>query len=257
MTMTLKLLRNCSHGSEICTYLVWGRDSRKIIIKSASTAAGIVDLEREIEGWEFYQMIRYPNVKEPLCKIVQKRKKYIKIAIEFIEGINPTQKDYKNGLAKNVFIISKVVDHYLSIWPYHLNKMSALHGDLSLDNIIFNEDGIHIVDWEHYQSQSAPWGFDILFFLYETLWFGMRSRNDPTEEEINFLSRYIYIIKSSGRMPIEVINQPLRFLHDFITNNLGIWGPQLLNFPKLVILGFSDSQIFVIDKLVREEVKKL
>lgn len=246
----MELLRNCSHGSETCTYLVTGENSRKMIIKTATTAAGISDLEREIDGWKFYQQIRYPNRTDPLCRIDQKSNNYLKIIIEFINGFNPDSRDYKRGLEKNAPFVSKVVDHYCNVWPCQIDNTAAMHGDLSLDNLIYNE-GIHIIDWEHYKPSGVPWGFDILYFLYETLWFGMRGREHPTREEVIILTRTLHTINSYRRLPKTVIMQPLRFIYNFVINNRDLWCSQ---FCKIVILRFSDSQIFRIDELVSAEI---
>ena len=52
-----------------------------------------------------------------------------------------------------------------------------LHGDLSLDNVIFSEKGPIFIDWEHFQENAAPLGFDSLYLLFESLWFESRNNN--------------------------------------------------------------------------------
>ena len=77
----IELLRNCSHGSEIATYLESNSYSGEKIIKVATTPAGIKNLESDLNGWNWYQEVRYPNLDEPLCKVIQNKDSYFKIEI--------------------------------------------------------------------------------------------------------------------------------------------------------------------------------
>ncbi|HEX9972833.1 MAG TPA: hypothetical protein VGD14_12240, partial [bacterium] len=167
------MIRNCSHGSEIATYLVSEGGLSRHIIKVASTPAGIKNLKCEIKGWDWYQKARYQQDRDPVCRIIRDKNDYLKIRIEFIDGIKA---DYARGLEKNAAIIKKVFEHYCSIFPYYTDRLSPFHGDFSVDNVILNSGGIHIIDWEHFNPNGAPWGFDALYLLFETLYFGMRNR---------------------------------------------------------------------------------
>ncbi len=247
----IELLRNCSNDTGVAVYLETDASRGKTIIKSATTPEGIRNLQNELAGWNFYQKIRYPHIQYPLCEITQQRDSYLKIRIEFIEGI---KSDYRKGLVKNAHLINKTIDHYYDIWPCNEGEKTSVNGDLSLDNIIYNNDGIHIIDWEHFTVDAGPWGYDAVYLLYENLWFGMKGREEPSFEEIDIIGRNLIILKSTGRLSAEIINQPLSFLKKFILDNYKIWGEQLLIRPKLPILFFTDSQISKIDNLVRREI---
>ena len=52
--------------------------------------------------------------------------------------------------------------------------------DLSIDNVISNKDGVHIIDWEHFSLEGAPFGFDAYNLLFEQLWFSMKERKRPS-----------------------------------------------------------------------------
>jgi len=48
----IELLKNCSNGNEVSTYLAVDNRYLKKIVKTAATSAGVDNLKREIEGWQ-------------------------------------------------------------------------------------------------------------------------------------------------------------------------------------------------------------
>jgi hypothetical protein len=249
----IELIRNCSHGSEIATYFVNNEFSEKKIIKVATTSSGVQDLIRENDGWNWYQKIRYPQKNLPVCKIIQHRNSYyFKIQIEYIEG---SKVDYRKGLEKNAGILKEIVEHYCCIWPYTPNTLSPFHGDLSLDNVVYNSEGIHIIDWEHFNLKGAPWGFDVIYLLFETLYFGMRKRKRPSHNEISIIVDNIKFLNNSKRLYSQITEYPLKYTIDYITSNTELWGEQFIAFPdKLPILTFTDDQISLIDNMVSSKL---
>lgn len=240
----IELLKNCTHGSEIATFLVSNVREGKKIIKASSTPAGIKNVESEVEGWNWYQKIRYPDRETQLCKITRRKDNYIKIEIEYFEGTKP---DVTKGLIKNADIIRTLIENYCCIWPYNQSDLAPLHGDLSIDNIICNSEGIHIIDWEHFYPRGAPWGFDALNALFEVLWFGMRKRKQPTQGEINIIVENINKLNINNRLDTELLERPLGFMQDFINFNSGLWAGQLAKMP---VLNFTSAQVDIIDSLI-------
>jgi hypothetical protein len=252
----IELLRNCSHGSEIATYIAstLGLEEKVKILKVASTVDGIKNLEAEVKGWNWYQKIRYSSNEQSFCKIVKKASGYCKIEIEFIDGIKA---DYRKGLVRNTDTIKKVIEHYSHHWPFYPIELSPLHGDLSLDNIICNSKGIHIIDWEHFSKYSAPWGFDALYFLFETLWFGMRKRKLPSKKEIEIIVTNIKVLDVDNKLDSQISKCPLKFVINFINNNSKLWGKQLSVFRnKLPILKFTPEQVSTIDDSISQNWRK-
>jgi hypothetical protein len=244
--MKIELLRNCAHGSEIATYLAMDGSGGKRIIKAATTSGGIINLHNEETGWRWYQSLRY-NSNEPICRIIQQRDMYLQIQINYIDGKKPI---YQNGLKGNADVIKKIVEHYCVVWPYSSGPL-PMHGDFSLDNIIVNPAGIHIIDWEHFTIDVAPWGFDILYLLFESLYFGMRNRNRPTVEEVQIIRESIETIDEHHQLQPEIRKTPLRFIKGFILSNLHLWGEQIASFQmKLPAVAFSPDQIAIIDEMI-------
>jgi len=248
--MKFELLRNCSHGSEIATYMATDELGIKRVIKTSTTPGGIKNLRNEVEGWRWYQQLRY-NSNEPICKIAQQRDQYLQLHIKYIDGKKPV---LENGLVRNASAIKEIVQHYCDIWPRSFDA-SPMHGDLSLDNIIMSSEGIHIIDWEHFISDAVPWGFDIMYLLFESLYFGMylgmHHRHKPTGKEIQIIREHIKTINDHCPLLPVMLKEPLRSIKEFILVNHHLWGEQLASFQmKLPIIAFSFDQVNMIDEMI-------
>ena len=44
-----------------------------------------------------------------------------------------------------------------------------IHGDLTLDNIIFKKRGLFIIDWEYFGGKKKLWGYDVAYFVLSSL----------------------------------------------------------------------------------------
>ncbi|MDD5428991.1 MAG: hypothetical protein PHI58_07165 [Candidatus Omnitrophica bacterium] len=244
----IELIRNCSHGSEIGTYLVREGALPGRVMKAASTPEGIKNLRREAAGWAWYRKARDGQDGGPACRITKDKNNYLRLEIDFIDGMKA---DYAAGLEKNAAVIKKMLEHYCDVFPYYADRSSPFHGDFSVDNAIFGPDGIHIIDWEHFDPAGAPWGFDALYLLFETLYFGMRRRAKPSRKEADIISENINFLDAGGRLGRQAKEHPLKFVRSFIAGNPGLWSEQLTAFPgKLPVLAFTDEQTALIDDIV-------
>lgn len=243
----IELLRNCVHGSEIAMYLARDEAGGKKIIKTTTSPDGIKTLRNEACGWAWYQRLRYPGGSEPICKIAQEKPSYIQIQIKFIDGEKAV---CNSGVEKNQDALGKLVNHYCEIWPGTADS-APLHGDLSLDNVIVNSDGVHFIDWEHFSEAGVPWGFDALYSLYETLYFGMRERASPNAEEARIIKGELARLNSCRGLSAQILKSPLKFLTGFISKHAHLWGAQLESFRmKLPVLAFTPAQIAAIDDVI-------
>lgn len=240
----VELFSNCRHGSEIAVYSITD-GSKKVIRKSASTASGVADLAREAAGWAWYQSRRYPRRESPIYQWLA-RGVYCRIDVDWIEG---RKHDYQAGLLPNDEIIRLALEQYCCLWPNA--DLVPLHGDFSVDNFILNDDGLHVIDWEHFHQSGGPWGFDALYLLYESLWFSTESRRLPNRQEIRALTAGLRRLGKVGRMSDAFARKPLQTLRAFIHEHRDIWGEQLRRFPeKLLVVKFSNRQAADIDRMV-------
>ena len=244
----IELIHNCQHGSEIAVYSV-REGSRKFIRKSTATPGGIEDLTREAAGWSWYQARRYPQRTVPIC-LQLGRGAYHRIDVEWIEG---KKGDFRKGLFPNREIIQLAFEQYCSLWPEANDGTVPLHGDFSIDNLIFNEEGIHVIDWEHFKERGAPWGFDPIYLLYEALWFSTGRRRHPSRKEVTTIATFLKQLYKAGRLEESLVVRPLRTIRTFIQDHKEIWGEQLRRFPeKLLVVKFSDEQVADIDRMVHQ-----
>jgi len=251
----IELLKNCSNGNEVSTYLAVDNRYLKKIVKTAATSAGVDNLKREIEGWQWYQNIRYPGRKVPICLITHEKKSFLRIEIEFIEG---ERVDCRKGLEVNENMIRKIIKHYCEIWPYSSATNSVFHGDLSLDNVICNSEGVHIIDWEHFFPKGAPWGFDPLYLLFETLFLNIRNRKAPSKKEIEIIVNCMNTLNRKNALTTDMLEHPLKFLVDFIIGNSNLWGESLEIFQnKFPILAFTPERVASIDNLIKSNLMSM
>jgi hypothetical protein len=250
----IELLKNCSNGNDVSTYLVIRDTGFKKIVKIAATPVGMRNLRREVGGWGWYQEMRYPKKEEPICRIVQQGVSFLKIELEFMEG---ARADCRKGLEKNRENIRKAIEHYCEIWPSFSDSTAPLHGDLSLDNIIYNADGVHMIDWEHFHEKGAPWGFDPLYLLFETLFLRIRNNKRPSRAEVAIIADSIGFLNRKQELQSQMIDHPLRFLVEFITVNHRLWCEELPAFQnKFPILAFTADRVLSIDNTIRARLKE-
>ena len=240
----IELIRNCLHGSEIATYKYYDQEQCTPcnIFKTATTPDGIRNLQREIHGWSWYDKRRKNNA--PSCKIIANSKQYCKIAIKYYDGnrLNlyaPISDNYNNLLL--------IIDHYVETFGTTETEC-AFHGDLSLDNIIINHNLVTIIDWEHFSAEKTPWGFDLIYLIFESLFFSLRKNQKNLKNDIQNIKRLIRYIKNTGPLSQEMESTPLAFVLKFISENKYRWNPQLIYFPqKLPVTLFKEGDIKKID----------
>ena len=238
----IELIRNCTHGSEVAVYLVKGGE--RLIRKCSYTTEGIGDLHREARGWEWYASIRYQHLQRKPYKI-SVNKGYARLELQWIEG---TKGELRKGLLGNQDLIYQAIQHYCSIWSDCEGQQVPLHGDFSIDNVLHNADGLHILDWEHFYPNVTFWGFDAVYLISEALWFGM-THGRPLRQELPIAVTALKLLAATGKLPESVINNPLEKTKSFMTSNHHIWGPQLAKFP---LTNFCDDQIMHLDKQIGE-----
>ena len=245
------LVRNCAHGSSThVVEIVGGDGSLRSIRKSSAVAGGLDDLRREVAGVRWYN----ERCGERLVLSVEREDaRYMAIRYEALKG---SKANYHFGYYHNRSAISSVIAHYCDVWgagdgTRAVGDRAPLHGDLSLDNVIFVDTEPVILDWEHFDVGGAPLGFDALYLLFECLWFeqrwiGVRRRS------ITHIAKMIGILRSRGCVDSTLLDHPLRAIVEFIRSHSQLWGPQLVAFPaKLPVLLLESDVVAKIDTEVR------
>lgn len=251
--MTISLLRNCLHGSSTAIYVKEG--CPKIIFKTTVTEDGVSDLLREHEGIKWYGS-RRAGMPILASQFFSKHQSYARLEVTHInaKSVKPT-----SGLRRNIILLERIIRHYAFVWPKSgcADGKFPIHGDLSLENILFDDRDIYFIDWEHFSVASAPWGFDIIYLLFETYWFSRQRLLCAHKDELLFVSRLIRILQSLGPLDERLVKRPLGTVVNFIKNNDDLWGHQLKKYPmKLPILTMSRSDINNIDELIASNIKR-
>jgi len=245
----ISLLKNQPHYSSIFFLEQFDFiNNKKYFIKSSSSPSGIMSISRELKGIDWYNSKTNNVIK---YEISARRKNYIRIKLAENKGsvISLSKQPYFS----NIKYIDKVIDHYCLVWGcYNVSSKVPLHGDLSLlGNIIFIDNEIPvIIDWEHFNYNSVPMGFDAISFLFEILWFQIYMTNNICEHSLNHLSKTLLRLKTSNCLNQIFIDKPLKTLQEFILNNHKFWGRQI---KKLPVTLFNMNQVQLIDNLLLQK----
>lgn len=243
--MYYELIRNCSHLSEIYTYFIQ-KNKESYFLKSSSSYEGIKNISNEYKGWKWY-CLKNKDLKNQPAKYEILEENYVRLKIKFFKG---EKIQIKKGITKNREYLSRVIKHYKEIWPFE-NDNVPMHGDLSLENILFSKNKIYFIDWEHFSINSSYWGFDIYYLLFETLWFSWNKRKKYLDNEIETIANLIKLL-NHGLNDLNFNEYyKLSYLINFIEKNRSLWASQLSNNnDKLPLLNFKNKDVEYIDKLI-------
>jgi len=226
------LLNNCPHNNGI--YTLRDEDSGRII-KSTYSQEGRQRLQNEFVGFNWYldQKLLLDD-KRPFIG-VRDESHYKRLSIEIFPGRSGNP--YKS-LTYNRKLLLLAIDSYKTVWPKASSSLFPLHGDFSVGNIIYNKNNIYIIDWEHFRENAAPWGFDLVNLLYESVFFSFQGNNT-----ISYCDIEIYILLRniiSKLLPKNIqFDCNLESLIEFMSKNFAIFNPWS---EKLPVTKFSDHQ---------------
>lgn len=180
--------------------------------KTLKNNSGIENLISEKKGLNWY------------CKLIKKDKKKIikdynfKIKKPYIDINRISGKKIKSwrALEENYPYILKVFSHYQKFFPK--NKAFNIHGDLTLDNIIFENKKVFIIDWEYFNSRKNYRGYDIAYFFLSTLCLPYIVKKKISEKDEKL---FIQLWKRLHKMRInkKILRNPFMFFEKNIRND--------------------------------------
>ncbi len=234
------------HGGE--AYMVEEVDQSGNVLsiwKTSSSPEGVKNLHQEIEGIHWYNSQNKNNIE---VAVEKETLHYISLKYKFISGEKAV---FQNGYWLNRKWISLAIEHYCEVWKWSSENndgLYPLHGDFSLDNIIFIDDGPVILDWEHFSMNVAPLGFDGLYLMFEALWFETGNKN-PKPQTLAHLASMISLMRNRNCLDNRYKANPLSQIIQFILKHSSLWGTQLKQYRnKLPILLFKENVVENIDK---------
>ncbi len=248
--MILTLTRNCTHGSEKYFYEV--NNYKFNYLKCAASSYFVNELINEYKGWKWYSSKVSMNHND-LSYLQIINPSYAKLWIKKFHG---KKISIFKGIKYNLSNFKLICDHYMSVWGPPKKNIYPFHGDLSLDNIIFTNEGVRVIDWEHFKHIGCPWGFDLFYLLFETEWFkNKRTLIRKNLDLFGIISIFKYLINTYN-IPKLYFVSPLKKVVEFIKNNLNLWGKQLELYPmKLPVLSFSQDTIQNIDEKINFSIQ--
>ena len=226
------LVRNCPHNNGIYTLI---NEDRGIVSKSSYSNDGIIRLRNECSGYEWYFKQNHMLNDSHLELFESKNGMYSRLHVKLFSGY--AGKYFKN-IAYNKEYILRAVNTYKVVWIKSKSRLSPIHGDFSLGNLIFNDNSLTIIDWEHFQLDVAPWGFDLVNLLYESVFFSFNNKNTLRDIDCQVFVEVRGII-SELLNPEDSFRCTLDDLTGFVSDNVSIW-EDLVN--KLPVMKFSKEQ---------------
>lgn len=155
-----RLLNASSHGNAVKMYnLTNKRMVRKIGIQPKSRNY----IRNEYKGLKWYTT----RLKDNPCKNIKFFDGNGLTAVEISILENYHQISHLANIQVSYNYLKKVILHYTNVWPDNL--VCNAHGDLTLANVLFKENEVFIIDWEHFSAHSLPRGFDLAYLLLSAL----------------------------------------------------------------------------------------
>jgi len=236
------LVRNCPHNNGVYTFI---DEKDKVVIKSSYSLDGIARLNNEYAGYNWY-FKKNPILNDSRLELFENENKlYSRLYVKFFSGAAGNCYRHIEYNKEHLMIAVKT---YNELWPRVNGGLSPLHGDFSLGNLIFNGSSLTIIDWEHFQLDVAPWGFDLVNLLYETVFFSFKGK-----EKLSNADCKVFVEVKKAISELLEPNGGFQCSHDdltkFISANTFLWG-SLVN--KLPVMKFSNEQYDFLQVLERE-----
>ena len=232
-----ELIRIGQHSSEIFLAKC-SKEKHRFYQKSSYSQNGIRDLRSELRGYDWYlDKAKFNEAVEVSCDIDG----YFKLTIpEF----NASPCNVKITIANCFNYAMRAIDHYYNIWSSDIaSGHSPVHGDFSLEgNILFNQNNVYIIDWEHFLPDAAPIGFDVLFMVFELLKLDCKQSN-PSKDQLRKIRELIEYAESINAVSNEYKdNYFIRYLEEQ-ERIKDVWGGQ---YNKLPTNQFTTNQLKIL-----------
>jgi hypothetical protein len=223
--------------ADIC--FVFDNEGRvKKVRKSASSADGITMLKNEIKGFQWYEKI----LGDAFFGVTVIREAPNYFSFEYL-AFSGHQIKAKLGFSKNLPYIYRVLDHYRYYWPM-CNRM--VHGDLSIENVIFDQCKVRLIDWENSSFSSELNGLDPLNLIFEQLFFHIKF-NDIRKFDFSTLVKVLIWCEANRLIPKKLLDNPLSSTQLLVKKNASSWFGHVSRLP---ILKFSKTETEYIDERI-------
>ncbi len=187
----------------------------KIFRKFSFFGDGKKKIIAEYRGLSWYLKRKKVKKNSIIKKLYNNRKNLFKaLDTKLIEGRKMKSWDSIN---KNFVYLKLVYKHYIKI--FKKKKMTNIHGDLTLDNIIFSNNNISIIDWEFFNAKPKDWGYDIAYLFLSAISMPfILKKNISTNELLHFTKLWNLLIKQ--KIDKKILNNPYSYFEKSIKKDL-------------------------------------
>ena len=233
------LVSNCPHDNGIYTIVDAAQGT---VMKSSYSPDGMSRLTRELAGYTWFRERAGLPSDSKLRLFQNKRGSYARLRVTYFTG-----ERYSSvlGLGANRQSLLAAINLYTDLWPRVPGRLSPMHGDFSLGNMIEHDGALLLIDWEHFKEEGAPWGFDLVNMLYECVFFSFKKRDQLSRRDIDTFADVRGMVRELFEDE-EKFSCSLSALTNFINQNHEIWN-DLSN--KLPVMKFSADQTRVVRRL--------
>jgi len=236
------LIDNNPHDNGVVTYK---NSLSNLIIKSSFLDVGIKRLSKEYAGYKWYLNRANLSATTKLSLSTNMKSSYSRLIVSCFPGVSG---HHNLPLHINRDKLLIVIDTYNKIWGEGGAMFSPFHGDLSLGNILFNGNDIVIIDWEHFQINAAPWGFDLVNMLYESTQMSIDNKGYLSTQDIKVfveVKKNISLLLKARKGFDCSINSLIAFYN---ANHL-LWDGSVNKFPVMNIMNVQLERIRQLDLL--------
>jgi len=185
---------------------------KNIFRKISFNKDGLDKIYSDYRGTCWYLKKTNRNKKKFIKKFYNK-KKFKAIDLYEINGVK--LKSWEN-LSKNFEHLIIIFNQYVK--TFTKKKYHNIHGDLTLDNIIFEKKKVNIIDWEFYNAAPKLWGYDIAYLFLSAISLPFIANNECSDKDIR-LFKLLWKKLSDINVSISIIKNPYVFFERSINKD--------------------------------------
>ncbi len=215
----------------------------KIFRKFSKNPIGINKIKYENQGLSWYCKRNKINKNNIIKKFFNKKN----LAFIDLKEISGNKVKSWKSLESNYKFLIKTINHYIKFYPK--KKISKIHGDLTLDNIIFDTNKIFIIDWEFFGSKKNHRGYDLVYLILSSacLPYILNKKFSQRDQKI-FLKLWKILIKKDFNK--EMLFNPFEFFKKNIKKDKVLAKSYQLSKSKFFVFIISNPHKIKIMKLI-------
>jgi len=173
----LSVIRNCSHFTSVQTCILTIDGDAKGTVKKAFSEQGCSSLKTEYEGAKLFCKLLQRDFSTYILGYINKGK-YSELHLKYIDG---EIGNCHAGLSSNYDRLVSLIEFFRE---NEINKKENFsHGDLSVSNIVFDENSVSwIIDWENYNN-FFPNYYDLIYCITEIILFNFVKRKKEIHKD--------------------------------------------------------------------------